>query len=133
MAINWRGEHSYQLFQAILAGDVNGAKQVIDQGASVNKDEEDWIPLDCAMFYGQFEVAELLIKNGAEVNDQDSEGNSLLHLALDYDRIEMVKLLIEHGAKINVKNSEGQRPLAVALAKNYTDMVALLRQHGADA
>ncbi len=131
MSINWGGTNSYQLFQAILAGDLNKVKLAIKQGATVNKDGEGWIPLDCAMFYGQFEAAELLIENGAEVNTKDSDGNSLLHLALDYDRIEMVRLLIEHGADVNIQNSEGNRPLTVALEKGYADMIALLRQHNA--
>jgi len=48
-------------------------------------------------------------------NEQDENGNTLLHIACEYGNFEMVRLLIEiHNAKKNIKNNNGQTPLDIA-------------------
>ncbi|RFU33355.1 hypothetical protein B7463_g2999, partial [Scytalidium lignicola] len=53
-----------------------------------------------------------LLTHGANINDTDIDGNSVLHFAArNLMHIEMVKFLISQGANINTKNSKGNTPL----------------------
>ena len=61
-------------------------------------------------------VAELhsLIKKGADVNFQDSKGNTPLFYAIMNGSKEGVRALLEVGADLNIKNNAGQTPLEAA-------------------
>lgn len=48
-----------------------------------------------------------LLKNGANPNEQDSEGFTALHFAAKDNRIFIAKLLIQKGAVILVRNKAG--------------------------
>ncbi len=52
-------------------------------------------------------AVDLLLKNGADPNSQDGEGNTPLHWSLRYRDEKMVSLLIGHGACVYLKNNEG--------------------------
>lgn len=50
------------------------------------------------------------IKKGANVNDQDENGNTPLHWAAKSGNLENIKYLIKSGAKIDIKNEIGNAP-----------------------
>jgi len=52
----------------------------------------------CAFKEGVIEVAEILVKNGANVNVCANNGESLLHVVLERGNLKFAKLLREHGA-----------------------------------
>ena len=56
------------------------------------------------------ELCQILINNGAEVNAQDSSGNTALHCAINsvcWDREDIVQFLIDHGSDPYMKNKYG--------------------------
>ena len=58
---------------------------------------------------GHEDAIKLLISNGADLNIQDEEGNTPLHISLYQDESASIcELLINQGAKLNIKNSEGE-------------------------
>ena len=63
-------------------------------------------------------VSEIL-KNGADVKTQDSQGKTALHYASFEGFVEIAKLLIEYGAYINVKDKQGNTPLYYAIEGNF--------------
>ena len=63
--------------------------------------------------------ARALIKQGADVNQTDQQGNTLLHSTSD---LSAMRLLIQNGAHVNVINKKGLTPLDVSTdekAKKY--------------
>ena len=100
---------------------------LIKAGAGVNvKNKNNWTPLHFAVIFGTPKMIEMLIKNGAHVNDQgNDDGNTPLHvIAADGDSDEhyaSAKLLIDNGADVNLKNAEDKTPLELATYEKSKD------------
>jgi ankyrin repeat protein len=68
-----------------------------------------------AIFYGEYELIETLIKNGGDINETCNDGKSLLHQAVELLDINAIKILIKHGADINKCDKFGQTVLHQAI------------------
>ena len=65
---------------------------------------------------GAFRIAQLLVvKHNADVNTQDGDHETPLHLVSRNRHLELVQVLLDYGANVNVTNSQGQTPLHQAL------------------
>lgn len=89
-------------------------------------------PLHLAAGYNNYEVAEYLLENGADVNAQDKGGLIPLHNASSYGHVDIAALLIKHKTKVNATDKWGFTPLHEAASKSRTQLCALLLAHGAD-
>uniref|UniRef100_A0A1B0DGP9 NAD(+) ADP-ribosyltransferase n=1 Tax=Phlebotomus papatasi TaxID=29031 RepID=A0A1B0DGP9_PHLPP len=89
-------------------------------------------PLHLAAGYNNFEVAEYLLENGADVNAQDKGGLIPLHNASSFGHMDIAALLIKHNTKVNATDKWGFTPLHEAAQKGRTQLCALLLAHGAD-
>jgi len=88
-------------------------------------------PIHSACAISNFEIVEILIKNGADINAQQMSGVTPLHSAAHNGQTKIVKLLIENGARINTKTTDGKTPLAMAEEKDFEEATALLKAFGA--
>ena len=52
-------------------------------------------PLHSAAFWGRYEIAQLLINAGADVNAQDDQGSTPLHEAARLGRVKLAQLLLD--------------------------------------
>ena len=66
---------------------------------------------------------------GADVNEENADGSTILHNAVFGGHKEVVGLLIAKGADLNVKGILGT-PLDAAIKFKKTEIAALLRKHG---
>jgi len=78
-------------------------------------------PFRIACFLGDFDIASLLIEQGADPNYIDAEGNPILFYVVKSGDAELCTLLLKHGAKINLKNNKGVTALDCCFISNSTD------------
>jgi hypothetical protein len=70
-----------------------------------------------------------LISKGADVNLQDSNGNSPLHLlSSDVGNLEIIKILLENKANFELKNNNGETALMKAISANNTEVVKIISE-----
>ena len=81
------------------------------------------------------DIIRLLIEKGADVNNTDIDGNTVLHkmLSNQINRIDIADLLIQNGFDINSLNERGESIISLAISNNMIDMVRLLLNSGANA
>ena len=79
--------------------------------------------------------ARAVLDAGANVNEIDDDGISLLEWAAISNRPEMARLLIQRGADVNHVDKKGMTPLLYAASVDFGDpaMIALLLKSGARA
>lgn len=71
-------------------------------------------------------VLDFLLNNGADNNQQDSAGNTALHIAVQRDLPQAVKLLVRAEAQASIENNLGKTPLQLAQENDRTECTELL-------
>jgi ankyrin repeat protein len=104
------------LMNAIVYNDANKVKQLIAEGADINKKNTDGFPpLVIATYMKDMNIMKSLLTAGANLNITDPKGNTPLLVAVALNNLELTKLLVESGANINPpKNDLGSTPLRLA-------------------
>ena len=67
-----------------------------------------------------------------DLNYQDKDGNSYLHLAILYKQEDIVKSLIEKGIFLNKKNNKGNTALHLAYINYDKNIINILEENGID-
>ena len=75
---------------------------------------------------------ETLIKNGANPNLRESEGQSPLAFASAVSKLDVAKYLLQNGADVNDKNNLGMTALMMASVSGAIDSIDFLISEGAD-
>ena len=100
-------------------------------------------PLTVALGRRHFRTAEVLHRNGADVDVCGWNGNTALHSAAFYGDLEMVRVLLSYKADVNARNDTGWSPIH-AVSEGYQtavipntrqsspDVARLLLEHGAN-
>ena len=79
---------------------VDAARLMVAKGANNNRDNSGMSTLNSAIFRGCTGIAELLVNNGADVNEPDAAAEDrVLTTAISSKNLEATKWLIAHGAK----------------------------------
>lgn len=73
-------------------------------------------------------AAALIDRGSFDVNQQDSEGYTLLHLAADQNNLELAKLLLDRGADPNLRSKLGST--VADMAYNGSALLALVMKAG---
>ncbi|RCN36046.1 ankyrin repeat protein [Ancylostoma caninum] len=71
-------------------------------------------PLSFAVCMNQPDLFRLLVARKANLNAQDTNGNTVLHLCVIHEKTEMMKLALEAGARLHIANKQNLTPLTLA-------------------
>ena len=70
-----------ELFEAVKKGEAEKVKEFLSKGIKTDlRDKEGFTPLHYAVIYNRKDIAEILIKHGANVNTKKSAGGNTLTL-----------------------------------------------------
>ena len=91
-----------------------------------------------AIAYGKWDVAKDLISKGVDINAQDKNGNTVLHLLCFNTNLEMMETLLKAGADPNKRDKENMTPLfylgriCFSVPEEKYQLMKLLLDYGAD-
>ena len=85
-----------------------------------------------AVWRGDVDELKRRLSEGANVNENDEEGNPYLHEAIWRGHLEVAQLLIEAGADVDAKDSDGDPLLYEAIWRGHDEIVQLLTDADAD-
>jgi ankyrin repeat protein len=130
--VNAFAEDGYQaLGLACYFGHFDVAEYLIKAGAPVNspsRNELKAAPIHSAAAAGHTNIADLLLRQGADPNAREEGGYTPLHIAGQNGDVEMIRALIYGGADLAVKSDDGQIPLDLALAEGHAEAARLLQE-----
>ena len=120
-----KAENYTDFWSAARTGYVKEVARLLKSGMDVNarQGRRGATALATASMHGQLPVAELLLKNGANVKLANPDGTTPLLLASFFGRAEVVDLLLDHGANPTTKNRRGESPIDVVSA-DWSDKLA---------
>jgi len=119
------------IWNSALAGDFHDVKCKLDadkSGKVVNKvDKSGYSPLHYSSRNGHYEISELLLSKGAQVNLKTNASQATaLHRASYMGHSNIVSLLIEHGADPLALDCDGMTPLHKAAEKGFLETTKVL-------
>lgn len=100
-------------FQDTFAGLNDFTDFISKNNGSLIKTYQDMSPLHYALLNNKFTIAEILINNGADVNKQDNNGDTPLHIATKKSDLnpKIIELLVHSGSSTSTKNNAGKTPI----------------------
>jgi ankyrin repeat protein len=141
-----RDDGETPLLSAASFGDLEIVQALLDYKVDVNARGgfNNWSPVHCASFGNPFsatshsgpqllpDVARLLLEHGADVNVQDNNGATPLHVSAEVGTVEVARVLLEHGANVAARDSKGKTPMHDAVDYGRVEVVRVLLEHGAN-
>lgn len=132
------GSRPKSISKIIEKGNLDELNNFITNGGNVNEKYDDKSLLhfaidNCGKNY--FEIIELLIKNGANINSNQSYYKEIpLHRVCARIRPNMsvVKLILENGSEVNAENITGKTPIFYCNFSFSVDLLNLLLNYDAD-
>ena len=121
---------------AVIRGDIEALKGLLAKGVDTDTGDSQFgvSPLSWAALLGKTEIAELLIRNGADVNGRNRDGGTALHGAAFLGHADTAQLLVRKGADVNATNDKGETSLYVMAANwEITEYIAGLLEIEVDA
>lgn len=90
-------------------------------------DEMNSTPLHLAVKNNRYEIARLLLENGAEINPRNKHGMTPLHLAAMSGNTEVARMLLSRNARKDVRDHWGQSALMYATKGRHPEIAKLLQ------
>ena len=122
-----------ELYEAALAGDLAGVREMVEAGANANAViAGDGSPLIAAARSGDLRIAQYLLDHGADAIQPVPGDGSPLIVAAQAGRGDQVVLLVNRGADVNLAVPGDENPLMGAAEGGHLDIVKFLIERGAD-
>ena len=119
---------------AMSEGDVSWLENFLRDKKNVSLTDEQGrslLHLVAADSFPRIDMAEILLAKGADVNAEDSQSMTPLHLAASKGDTALVTLLLEKGANVNAQDDSGRTPLHWVALSCSTETAEVLVEKGA--
>jgi ankyrin repeat protein len=101
---------------AVMQGKINSVRILLANGAKVEIDNSGNSPVHTAYSKNYIVILQLLLKqNYGNVDIQNKDGQTILHLAILYYNEAIFDLLLYYEAKVTIQDNVGHTPLHLAL------------------
>ena len=131
------GKHKFPLLAALVGKHFRVAEILLEHGANVDiRGLKERTPLHESIT--NVGMMQSLLNKGADVNCQQDDLCTPLHLAVDDGELEVAQVLIEHRADVDSQNKRGETPLHLLLENtgrdndDILDLARLLMEHSSD-
>jgi len=127
-----------EIIQAVQQGNIEKVRELLheDQERVNEKDRVNYTPLHWAAMMGNKEIAELLVSNGADINDTSNNQHLtplqcglMFSYGNDYKAIDF---LLDENAKVELTGKEGAFNLHIASGSGYEPLAKILLKAGID-
>ena len=124
-------ELSKKLCEAVSKGYVTQVQKLLREHPKLvnikGSDEMKSTPLHLAVENNRFEIANELLKSGANINAQNQHGQTPLHLAAMSGNVELAQRLLSLNARKDVRDHWGQSALMYATKRGHPEVAKRLR------
>lgn len=118
---------SKDILEAIMNNDCKYIIKYLESGNKLDYvDQRGESYLHKAARNDNFEVVDLLIRYGLDVNKKNNFHDTPLHLAVQFNNLSIVDRLIFKGANVNCKNKKMITPLHIASKNGQIEIINLL-------
>jgi len=122
------------LHDAILKDDKMQVKDLLNQGANIESlNLKGQTPLYAALSNDRLEIAGMLLKSGAIIQEINAQKNLAIHLAAARGDVEQVKILTDKDPNsVHKQDPEGKTPLHYVAPTNNIEIAQILHSKGAE-
>ncbi len=114
------------LILACYKENVDVALFLISKTNNINYASNLGTALMAAVMKGNLQLINALLERKVNLNAQDDEGKTALHIATLTNQNDIVKLLLKEGAKKEIKSNFNESPLDIARSNKNTELIILL-------
>ncbi|TGZ59894.1 hypothetical protein CRM22_008823 [Opisthorchis felineus] len=124
--------NGYLIYLAAANGDSEKIEDLlkIDQNITYVDETTGMMPVHIAAAWGNPKCLEVLVNNGADINQHDELLCTPMHHAARNGHTQTFEWLRDHGANVTVRNLFGQSPADMALANDFPDLADQIRRFG---
>ena len=117
------------IWSAAKTGDLEALKVHLANGVDLNTQDPQagLTSLSWTVLAGKVEIAEQLIKAGADVDGKNKDGTTPLHQAAFMGQSEIARILLQNGADVDARDDNGETPLNYAQA-DWKDIYLRVRE-----
>ncbi|XP_046544946.1 ankyrin repeat and SOCS box protein 3-like [Haliotis rubra] len=109
---------------------------LLSSGARVNAPSKSLakrpLHIACDTAEDRVNLIECLLEAGCDINAQDEDGNTALHLACTHANFEVTRLLLNLGADVTLEDVDGETALLRSCYAGEDTLIQMLLEHGSD-
>ncbi len=107
--------------------DINSPRRPGLNGELPDEAKDKMCPIHLACTWGQEKIVSALVDFRCEINIQDADGNTPLHVAILNQHSEIIEILLkQQNIDLRIKNNAGQSPFATALMRKNNNATRLI-------
>ncbi|THV74608.1 hypothetical protein D6D28_02447 [Aureobasidium pullulans] len=87
--------------------------------------------LHIAIESGHEGIVRILLEEGVDINERNSEGSTALHMTVHKRQENILQLLLDKGANVDIADDKGRKPVHLAIVSDFQTGLRLLLRHKA--